>query len=119
MSWNQEKWVACLVASLRKEKPGFDFGMLRSALLPSKECRKQLTDSEALSLSVLEDGIRSYLSQDKRVVKEAGHWVYSDRSTSPFSFAVICRRFGFEARVMRQALKHLRGQEDAANQKPH
>lgn len=113
MSWIQEKGLASLVAELEREEPHLDFEILRSAM-EVKNRRQGHQGITALMLAVLDDGVRSYLSSDKGVAKEAAYWVHSDKRRSPFSFVHVCGVFGLDLENVRQALKHLREQADAA-----
>jgi len=118
MPWTQKRGLTSLVAELAREEPDLDLEILRSVMLSAKEpLRGWLEGDRALMLAVLDDWIRSYLSSVKRVAKEAEYWVHSDKWHSPFSFVVICKRFELDSEAVRTALKHLREQMDAANQK--
>jgi hypothetical protein len=67
-----------------------------------------LTGTKALMLAVLEEGIRSYLSNDLRTREEAERWIMSGRHRSAFSFIVVCETLGFETSAVRGALRRLR-----------
>ena len=80
-------------------------------LLAGGEPRHSLLGGiRGLLLAVLEDGIRSYLSEVPEIRAEAEYWVSSGRSRSPFSFVVICETLGLEPSAVRSALARLRAQ---------
>ena len=65
------------------------------------------TGTKALMLAVLEDGIRCYLSNKKRLQREAETWIYCSRRLV-FSFSVLCETFGLDPNATRHALRKLR-----------
>jgi hypothetical protein len=65
------------------------------------------TGTKALMLAVLEDGIRCYLGNKKRLQREAEMWMYCSRRLV-FSFAVLCETFGLDPNATRRALRTLR-----------
>jgi hypothetical protein len=65
------------------------------------------TGTRALMLAVFEDGIRCYLSNKKRLQREAEMWVYCSRRLV-FSFDVLCETFGLNPNATRRALRELR-----------
>ena len=67
----------------------------------------QLTGTKALMLAVLEDGIRCYLSNKKRLQREAETWMYCSRRLV-FSFTVLCETFGLDPNATRAALRRMR-----------
>jgi hypothetical protein len=69
------------------------------------------TGTKALMLAVLEDAIRSYLSQEPRARTEAEGWVMSRQRRSVFSFIVVCETLGLEPKAVRAALRRLRTQQ--------
>ncbi len=72
-----------------------------------EQCSVPLTGTKALMLAVLEEGIRSYVSDNLRIRREAERWIMSNRRRSAFSFIVICEILGFEPTAVRQALRLL------------
>ena len=67
-----------------------------------------------LMLAVLEDGIRAYLSENKRTRDEAEFWMSSNRDNWPFSFTSICRTLALEPSAVRRALLRMREQNLSA-----
>lgn len=65
------------------------------------------TGTKALMLAVLEDGIRCYLSNKRRLQREAEMWMYCSRRLV-FSFDVLCETFGLDPNATRRALRQLR-----------
>lgn len=65
------------------------------------------TGTKALMLAVLEDGIRCYLSNKRRLQREAELWMYCSRRLV-FSFDVLCETFGLDPNATRRALRQLR-----------
>jgi hypothetical protein len=65
------------------------------------------TGTKALMLAVLEDGIRCYLSDKRRLQREAELWMYCSRRLV-FSFDVLCETFGLDPNATRRALRQLR-----------
>lgn len=65
------------------------------------------TGTKALMLAVLEDGIRCYLSNKKKLQREAELWMYCSRRLV-FSFTVLCETFGLDPNATRAALRHMR-----------
>lgn len=59
---------------------------------------------KALMLAVLEDGIRSLLSEVPQIRAEAEYWVTSNQRRSPFSFAIVCECLGLDAEAARRAI---------------
>lgn len=69
----------------------------------------QPTGVKALMLAVLEDGIRSTLSQVPQIRAEAEYWVMSTQRRSPFSFAIVCESLGLDPSAARRAILQMRG----------
>ncbi len=65
------------------------------------------TGTKALMLAVLEDGIRCYLGNKRRLQREAELWMYCSRRLV-FSFDVLCETFGLDPNATRRALRQLR-----------
>lgn len=98
-----------MLAELEREDPDLDVELLRSASVAGGESRAgQLTGTKALMLAVLEDGIRSYLSNARGVSQEAEFWIHSDKRRSPFSFLVVCEMLNLDAEAVRGALRRMR-----------
>ncbi|OGL68480.1 hypothetical protein A3D60_02585 [Candidatus Uhrbacteria bacterium RIFCSPHIGHO2_02_FULL_47_29] len=72
-----------------------------------EDSKNQPTGTQALMLAILEDGIRSYLSQVQHITEEAEHWVNLNRR-SPFSFVVVCETLDLDPAKVREALKRMR-----------
>jgi hypothetical protein len=70
----------------------------------------QLTGTKALMLAVLEDGIRSFLSNARLLASEAEFWIYSRSRHSPFSFTVVCEILGLDPDAVRKTLKRMKTQ---------
>lgn len=101
-----------MLAELEREDPDLDVELLRSASVAGGESRAgQLTGTKALMLAVLEDGIRSYLSNARGVSQEAEYWIHSDKRRSPFSFLVVCEMLNLDAEAVRGALRRMRARE--------
>ena len=101
-----------MLAELEREDPDLDVELLRSASVSGGESRTgQLTGTKALMLAVLEDGIRSYLSNSRGVAQEAEYWVHSDKRRSPFSFLVVCEMLGLDSEAVRGALRRMRDRQ--------
>lgn len=72
------------------------------------------TGIKALMLAVLEDGIRCYLGNKKRLQREAEMWMYCSRRLV-FSFNVLCETFGLDPNATRQALRRMRKEAEGLN----
>jgi hypothetical protein len=83
---------------------------LQSILGGGEPRHSALCGIKGLLLAVLEDGIRSYLSQIPEIRSEAEYWVSSSRARSPFCFVVICETLGLEPTAVRRALERMRAQ---------
>ncbi len=57
----------------------------------------------ALMLAVLEESMRSYWGNDRRLREEARAWV-ANNTRAPFSFTVVCEVIGVEPAAVRRAL---------------
>jgi hypothetical protein len=69
------------------------------------DCRSaELTGTKALMMAVLEEGIRSYFSLDRRIAEEARQWIGSGRRRSPFAFVVICEMLNLDTGAVRDRL---------------
>ena len=77
------------------------------AIISTGPARTPHTGTKALMLAVLEDGIRCYLSNKRRLQREAEMWMYCSRRLV-FSFDVLCETFGLEPNATRRALRELR-----------
>jgi hypothetical protein len=61
-----------------------------------------------LMLTVLEDGMRSYLNSAKWIRTEAERWVMNPRQGSPCAFTAACELLGLDPHTVRTALGRLR-----------
>jgi DNA-binding transcriptional ArsR family regulator len=61
-----------------------------------------------LTLAVLEDGIRSFLSTSRTRRDEAEAWMTMREQNWPFSFVNVCMTLGLEPSAVRQALRVMR-----------
>jgi len=77
------------------------------AIISSAPSRTPYTGTKALMLAVFEDGIRCYLSNKRRLQREAEIWMYCSRRLV-FSFDVLCETFGLDPNATRRALRELR-----------
>lgn len=77
------------------------------AIIASSPAGTPHTGTKALMLAVFEDGIRCYLSNKRRLQREAETWIYCSRRLV-FSFDVLCETFGLDPNATRRALRQLR-----------
>ena len=63
---------------------------------------------EGLLLAVLDDGIRSLFSGNRRIRIEAEAWMEDQRERGPFSFVGLCEHFRLDPLAARAALRDLR-----------
>jgi hypothetical protein len=77
----------------------------------------QPTGIKALMLAVLEDGIRSFMSNLPQVRMEAEFWILSPRRRSPFAFNVVCETLGLDPAAARSAILRLR-EHDGVSRRP-
>jgi len=68
----------------------------------------QFTGTKALMLAVLEDGIRSYLSNKRIIADEAECWIFSRSRESPFSFIVVCETLGLDPDAVRVTVTRMK-----------
>lgn len=89
-----------------------------SAVAATSAARTPHTGTKALMLAVFEDGIRCYLSNKKRLQREAEIWMYCSRRLV-FSFDVLCETFGLDPNATRSALRQLRHASDGFSSLRH
>lgn len=88
------------------------------AIIASSPAVTPHTGTKALMLAVFEDGIRCYLSNKRRLQREAETWIYCSRRLV-FSFDVLCETFGLDPNATRRALRQLRESTGGFNSMRH
>jgi hypothetical protein len=90
--------------------------LLRSPIGGGNPITSEHTGTKALMLAVLEDALRAFLDQDKRVSEESERWMASRRDTWVFSFTTVCQTLGLDPDAVRRAAHRMRKHNISARQ---
>ena len=101
----------CAVPSTRLALKDEDLDLSQLYSIADGEGCGHLVGTKALMLAVLENGIRSFLSNSRSVANEAERWICNYGRHSPFAFAVLCETLHLDPGAVRKRLWQMKTEE--------